>query len=58
MINWGWGGGRGGRRGSGMPSMEEETGGGQVRLHYGREKLYREDGSEIGKAMTTGVSLH
>jgi hypothetical protein len=41
-----------------MRGTEEETGGGQVRLHYGKEKLYREDGSEIGKAMITGVALH
>jgi hypothetical protein len=57
-VNWGWGGGRAGRRGWGMRGMEEEAGGGQVRLHYGKEKLYREDGSEIGKAMITGVALH
>ena len=56
---WGWGSrtpGRGGTR-WGRSSMEEEAGGGQVRLHYGRENLYREDGSEIGKASTTGVAL-
>ena len=39
---WGWGG-------------STEKVGGHVRLHYGPEKLYREDGSEIGKASATGV---
>ena len=34
----------------------EEVVGGQIRLHYGPEKLYREDGSEIGKASTTAVA--
>ena len=36
---------------------EEEKSEGQVRLHYGEEKLYREDGSEVGKSITTGVFI-
>jgi hypothetical protein len=43
---WGFGWDRGARA---------ESLGGHVRLHYGPEKLYREDGSEIGKAPTMGV---
>jgi len=34
---------------------ERDRLGGQVRYHYGPEKLYREDGSEVGRASTTGV---
>ena len=56
---WGWGGRAPGRGFSrwGRLRTEEESGGGQVRLHYGRENLYREDGSEIGKASTTGLAF-
>jgi hypothetical protein len=46
-----WGGASGGRR-------EEESGNGQVRLHYGKQTLFREDGSEIGKSSSAGVALH
>jgi hypothetical protein len=45
---WTWG---------GRSPEEERSGGAQVRLHYGAQKLYREDGSEIGKATTRGVAL-
>lgn len=50
--------GRGGRAWGGWGSWgrQEENLGGQIRLHYGSEKLYREDGSEIGKASTTAVT--
>jgi hypothetical protein len=53
----GWGGWTGGwgarRRGRG----EEEGGMGQVRMHFGRQTLFREDGSEIGKSSGKGVAL-
>ena len=37
-------------------AREEDTLGAQIRLHYGNEKLYRADGSEIGRASTTAVA--
>jgi hypothetical protein len=46
---------RGWRMGWWGREWEEEKSEGQVRLHYGEAKLYREDGSEVGKASTTGV---
>jgi hypothetical protein len=30
---------------------------GQVRMHFGRQTLFREDGSEIGKSSGKGVAL-
>lgn len=38
-------------------SPENAKSGAHVRLHYGKEKLYREDGSEIGKASIMGIAL-
>jgi hypothetical protein len=45
---WTWG---------GRSPEDERSGGAQVRLHYGSQKLCREDGSEIGKATTRGAAL-
>jgi hypothetical protein len=46
---WTGGIGRGGRIWGWPGRSAERLPGGQVRLHYGSEKLFREDGSEIGK---------